>query len=57
MNLYFLQPPYLQRYADAVAGEGAPLYNCFYFVNGKIVYINNVNLFYMKRRWYIATTQ
>ena len=25
-NLYFLQPPYLQRYVDAVAGKGAPLY-------------------------------
>ena len=24
--LYFLQPPYLQRYADAVAGKVAPLY-------------------------------
>ena len=22
-NLYFLQPPYLQRYADAIAAKGA----------------------------------
>ena len=28
-NLYSVQPPYLQKYADAVAGEGAPLYDCF----------------------------
>ena len=32
--LYFLQPPYLQRHADAVAGKGAPLYNCFDIVGG-----------------------
>ena len=25
-NLYFLQPPYLQRYVDAATGKGAPLY-------------------------------
>ena len=24
-DLFFVQPPYLQRYADAVAGKGAPL--------------------------------
>ena len=24
-NFFFLQAPYLQRYADAVAGKGAPL--------------------------------
>ena len=24
-NLFFVQPPYLQRYADAVARKGAPL--------------------------------
>ena len=24
-NLFFVQSPYLQRYADAVAGKGAPL--------------------------------
>ena len=28
-NIYFLQPLYLQRYADAVAAKGAPLYNYF----------------------------
>ena len=38
-NLYFLQPPYLQRYADGVAGKGAPLYNCFDFVGGTIIRI------------------
>ena len=38
-NLYFLQPPYLQRYADAVAGKGAPLYSCFDFVSGTIAHI------------------
>ena len=43
-NLYFLQPPYLQRYADAVAGDGAPLYGCFDFVDAKIACIN-VHLF------------
>ena len=32
MEFIFLKPPYLQRYADAVAGKGAPLYNCFNFV-------------------------
>ena len=30
----FLQPPYLQRQADAVDGKGAPLYNSFDFVDG-----------------------
>ena len=35
-NLYFLQPPYLQRHADAVAGKGSRLYNCFKFVDGTI---------------------
>ena len=35
-NLYFLQPPYLQRYLDAVAGKGAPSYICFDFVVGTI---------------------
>ena len=24
MEFMFLQPPYLQKYADAVAGKGAP---------------------------------
>ena len=38
-NLHFLQPPYLQRYADAVAGKGAPLNNCFDFVGGTIARI------------------
>ena len=35
-NLYFLQPPYIQRYTDAVAGKGASLFNCFDFVGGTI---------------------
>ena len=34
-----LQPPYLQSYADAVAGKGAPLYNCFDYVGGTIARI------------------
>ena len=38
-NFYSLQPPYLQKYADAVAGKGAPLYNCFDFVGGTIACI------------------
>ena len=38
-NLYFLQPPYLERYADAVAGKGALLCNCFDFVDGTIARI------------------
>ena len=38
-NLYSLQPPYLQKYADAVARKGAPLYNCFDFVGGTIACI------------------
>ena len=28
-NLHSLQPPYLQKYAAAVTGKRAPLYNCF----------------------------
>ena len=42
LDLYFLQPPYLQRYADAVAGKGAPLnngYNGFDFVDCTIARI------------------
>ena len=35
-NLYFLQPPYIQRYTDAVAGKGASLFNCFDFVGRTI---------------------
>ena len=38
-NLFFLNTPYLQSYADAVAGKGAPSYNCFGFVNGTITRI------------------
>ena len=38
-NFYSLQPPYLQKYADAVAGKGAPLYNCFDFTGGTIAFI------------------
>ena len=37
-NLYYLQLPYLQRYADAVTGKGAPLCNCFDFVDGTIAH-------------------
>ena len=36
MEFIFLQPPYLQRYADAVAGKDAHLYNWFGFVDGTI---------------------
>ena len=36
MEFIFLQPPYLQRYADAVAGKDAHLYNCFGFIDGTI---------------------
>ena len=35
-NLYNLQLPHLQRFADGVARKGAPSYNCFDFVNGTI---------------------
>ena len=38
-NFYSLQLPYLQKYADAVAGKGAPLYNCFDFTSGTIAFI------------------
>ena len=39
-DLDILQPPYLQKYADAVAGKSAPLYNCFNFVGGTIARIS-----------------
>ena len=35
---FFLQLPYLQRYADIAAGKCAPLYNCFNFVGGIIAH-------------------
>ena len=38
-NLYSLKPPYLQKYVDAAAEKGAPLYNCFGFVGGLIACI------------------
>ena len=38
-SLYFLQPPYLQRYKNAVAGKDASLFNCFDFVGGTIARI------------------
>ena len=38
-NFYFLQPPYLQNCAVAVAGKCAPLYNCFDFVGETIACI------------------
>ena len=50
-NLYFLQPPYIQRYADAVDGGGAPADWCFDFVHGKFAC-----MFSMKG-WYKATTE
>ena len=46
-NSYFLQPPYLQRHTDAVAGKGAPLYNCFDFVDGIITCICRSADFYL----------
>ena len=39
-----LQPAYLQRYVDAVAGKGAPFYNCFDFVDGAIARIRGTVL-------------
>ena len=36
MEFIFLQPPYLQRYAHAVARKDAPLFDCFGFVDGTI---------------------
>ena len=39
-NLYFLQLSYLQSYADAVAGKGGPLCNCFDFVDETIVFVD-----------------
>ena len=38
-NSYSLQLPYLKEYADAVAGKGAPLYNCLGYVGGTIACI------------------
>ena len=38
-NLYSLQLPYLQKYADVVAGKGTPLHNCFDFVGRTIACI------------------
>ena len=38
-NLYFLQPPFLQGYTDAVAGKGASLYNTLDFADGAIARI------------------
>ena len=38
-NLHSLQLPYLQKYEDAVARKGAPLYNCSDFVGGTIACI------------------
>ena len=36
---FFLQPQYLKRYADAIAGKGAPLYDCFDFVDETVTRI------------------
>ena len=38
-NLIFVQLPYLQRYADAVAGTVLPFYNCFGFFHRAIARI------------------
>ena len=38
-NLFLLQQPYLERYADVVAGKGAPSYNWFGLVDGTIAHI------------------
>ena len=54
-NYYFLQPPCLQRYADAVAGKGAFSYNRFDFVDGTIPRVYKPVL--DKRGGYEATTQ
>ena len=35
-NLFSLQPPYLQRYVDAVTGKVARSFNCFGFGDGTI---------------------
>lgn len=35
-NLDLLQPEYLQRYANAIAQKGAPLLNCFGFIDGTV---------------------
>ena len=36
MEFIFFTTAYLQRYADAVAAKGTPLYNCFDFVHRTI---------------------
>ena len=38
-DLNFLQPRFLQSYADAVSQKGAPLNNCFGFVDGTLISI------------------
>ena len=38
-GLNFLQPRFLQNYADAVSQKGAPLNNCFRFVDGTLISI------------------
>ena len=35
-NNAILNPPQLERYADAIAAQGAPLDNCFGFFNGTV---------------------
>ena len=50
-SLYSLQPPYLQKYADEVAGKGAPLYNCFDSVGGTIACIC---IPVLMKGWYIV---
>ena len=39
----FLQPPYLQRYADTLVRKDTPLHNWFWFVSGTIVCICRLN--------------
>ena len=38
-DLNFLKPRFLQSYADAVSHKGAPLNNCFGFVDGTLITI------------------
>ena len=43
-DLNFLQPRFLQSYADAVSQKDAPLNNCFGFVDGTLISICRQNL-------------
>ena len=37
-DLYFVQPLFLESYADAVSQKGATLNNCFGLVDGTLIY-------------------